>query len=325
MESANTSHVPTETTKIFKSKASDGRTLINNNYKVLGRLAEGSFSIIKLIESEKAQKKFAMKQYNKTILQKKRELVRGKDGKVQYKDSLGDILREVETMKKLNHPNVIKLFEIINDPNYSKLYLIIDFCERGSVVDWDEDHMQFKCKTSERYPSEQYIAKMLSDVVKGLDYLHNQLHIVHRDIKPQNILETADGTIKIADFDIAAAIYDGVELDKTKGTLHFMAPELCKKTPGISDSVLGVTADLWSLGVTLYCVTYLKLPFFEKNIIELINAIEAKPHTHLKSREISEELNDLIDRLLDKSPKTRLTLSEIKEHKFLKKYEQNSA
>ncbi len=320
MESTNTSTTAIETIKIFKTKAPDGKTLINNNYKVLGRLAEGSLSLIKLVESQKEKKPFALKQYNKTILKKKKELVRGKDGKVQYKDSYGDILREVETMKKLNHPNVIRLFEIINDPDYSKLYLIIDFCEKGCVVDWDEDKMQFKCKTKERYPSEEYIAKMLSDVTKGLDYLHNELHIVHRDIKPQNILESADGTIKIADFDIAAAIYDGVELDKTKGTLHFMAPELCKKTPDIPDSVLGVTADLWSLGVTLYCVTYLKLPFFEKNIIELINAIEVKPHTHPESRVVSEELKSLIDRLLDKSPKTRITLDEVKGHEFLKKY-----
>jgi len=313
-------HLTKETLKVVKTKTEDGKSVINN-YKIIKRLGEGPFSVVKLAECQITKKLVAMKIYNKTILQKKKELVRDKNGKVQYKDHLEDVLNEIKIMKKLNHPNVISLIEVINDPDYHKLYLVIDYCEKGSVVDWDDNKLTFSTKTKEPYLPEKEIARILHDVVKGLEYLH-QNHIVHRDLKPQNMLQCEDGTIRLCDFDVAAEVHKDVVLNKTKGTLHFMAPELCKKNAKLEDSFIGYTADIWALGVSLYCLTYLKLPFFDNSLVGLIEAIEKKEHKHkTKERPASEELKDLIDRMLEKDPKKRITLAHIKAHKFFSKNE----
>lgn len=308
-----------ETFKLVKKKTEDGKSLINQ-YKVLDRLGQGPFSVIKLVEDQETKKLYAAKTYNKNILQKNRELVRGKDGKVQYKDQLQDILNEIKIMKKLDHPNVIKLWEVINDPDHHKIYMIIDYCEKGCLVDWDDETLTFKSKTKDQYLPEEEIARMIGQIIKGLDYLHSN-HIAHRDLKPQNMLQTQDGIIKLADFDVAAEIHKGVTLNKTKGTFHFMAPEICKKNPKLEDSYIGYTSDIWSLGISLYCLTYMKLPFFDPNLIGLIEAIESKSHMHkTKERPASDDLKDLIDKMLEKDPKKRITLNHIKEHAFFKKH-----
>lgn len=320
MEKTPEEHVPTkETTKIEKKKADDGKSLINE-YKVIKRLGEGPFSVVKLVECQKTKQFYACKMYNKTILQKKRELIRGKDGKVDYKDSLQDVYNEIKIMKKMYNVNVIRLHEVIDDPDWHKIYMILDYCEKGAVLEWNEEKLLFWSKYYEDKIPEEEIARILFQVVKGLDYMHKNL-TVHRDLKPQNLLQCQDGTIKIADFDVACEITKNVVLNKTKGTLHFMSPELCKKNSKVDDSFIGYSSDIWALGVSLYCFTYFKLPFFDHSLIGLIGAIESKEHHHYpKERDASDELKGLIDRMLDKDPKKRINMKDLKAHDFFKKH-----
>lgn len=320
MEKTSEELIPTkETTKIEKKKSEDGKSLINQ-YKVIKRLGEGPLSVVKLIECQNTKQLFACKMYNKTILQKKRELIRGKDGKVEYKDSLQDVYNEIKIMKKLYNTHIIRLHEVLDDPNWHKIYLVIDYCEKGAVLDWNEDKLIFSSKEFDEKLPEEEIARILFQTVKGLEYLH-KINTVHRDIKPQNLLQCKDGLIKLADFDVAAEITKNVVLNKTKGTLHFMSPELCKKNSKVDDAFIGYSSDIWALGVSLYCLTYYKLPFFDHSLIGLIGAIESKEHHHYpKEREISDELKGLIDRMLEKDPKRRITLKDVKNHDFFKKY-----
>jgi len=252
-------------------------------------------------------------------MKKKRELVKGKDGKVEYRDGFQDVLNEIYIMKKLNHEHVVRLHEVINDEKSEKIYLIMDYCALGQIIDWDDDKLEFFSKRTSKVLSEEELARIFWGTLSGLEYLH-KMNIIHRDLKPQNILEDDKGIIKLVDFDISACYDKNLVINKTKGTLHFMSPELCKKTANYDDWFIGVSSDIWAYGVTLYCFVYLKLPFFDHSMIGLINAIENNTPKYHAFRDISPELKDLIEKLLEKNPKKRLKIEQIKSHAWFVKW-----
>lgn len=96
--------------------------------------------------------------------------------------------------------------------------------------------------------------------------------IVHRDIKPQNILQNADGSVKIADFGVADIVGDHDLLKKTEGTYHFMAPECVTKEPN-PDGYSGKAADIWALGVTFFAFIYYRAPFDAEDALDLFEKI----------------------------------------------------
>lgn len=116
---------------------------------------------------------------------------------------------------------------------------------------------------------ETEIKKIMRNCVRGLNYLHKN-NIIHRDIKPQNMLIANNGKAKIADFGVSALFDTNDSLSKTEGTYHFMAPECCDPE---MESFSGRAADIWSLGVTLYCMIYNELPFFDENELRIMKKI----------------------------------------------------
>jgi calcium/calmodulin-dependent protein kinase kinase 2 len=133
--------------------------------------------------------------------------------------------------------------------------------------------------------------------------------IIHRDIKPDNCLITSDNVLKVVDFGVSEMFEKESEMETTKsaGSPAFMPPELCVARHG---PVAGRACDIWSMGVTLYCMRYGRIPFERTNILDLYDAI-CGDSVHFQHTS-SPELEDLIFKLLDKNPETRIKLDDIR-------------
>ncbi|XP_025919445.1 calcium/calmodulin-dependent protein kinase kinase 1 isoform X3 [Apteryx rowi] len=217
---------------------------------------------------------------------------------------LDRVYQEIAILKKLDHVNVVKLIEVLDDPAEDNLYMVFDLLRKGPV-------MEVPC---EQPFGEEQARLYFRDIVLGIEYLHYQ-KIIHRDIKPSNLLLGDDGHVKIADFGVSNQ-FEGndAQLSSTAGTPAFMAPEAISDT---GKSFSGKALDVWAMGITLYCFVYGKCPFIDEYILGLHNRIKNKPVEFPEEPQRSEELKELILRMLDKNPETRITVPEVKLHPWL--------
>lgn len=212
---------------------------------------------------------------------------------------LEKIYREIAILKKQAHPNVVRLVEVLDDPDADKFYMVFEYVQQGPVMDEIP---------TDRFLSEDNSWRYFRDTVSGLEYLHYQ-KIIHRDIKPSNLLLSEEGRIKIADFGVSDEfIGSDARFDSSVGTPAFMAPEALKS----GQQYDGKPADIWALGVTLYCFVFGQLPFVDSSIIGLFNKIQEEDLHFPKGPPISDSLKDLILHLLDKDASQRYTITEIK-------------
>lgn len=133
--------------------------------------------------------------------------------------------------------------------------------------------------------------------------------VVHRDIKPDNLLLTEDDCLKIVDFGVSEMFEKQSEMltAKSAGSPAFLPPELCVIKHG---DVSGRAADVWSMGISLYCLRYGKIPFERSGVLELYEAI--KNDQPSLSDDHEPEFCELMRRLLEKDPKKRITMDEIR-------------
>ena len=212
------------------------------------------------------------------------------------------IKEEIAIMKKLNHSNLVSLFEVLDDPNEDSLYMVLEMCKKGVIMKVGVD------ERADPY-SEEECRCWFRDLILGIEYLHAQ-GVVHRDIKPDNLLLTEDDVLKIVDFGVSEMFEKESEMltAKSAGSPAFLPPELCvAKHGGIS----GKAADVWSMGVTLYCLRFGHIPFEREGVLDLYHAIKEEPLDCSKDG-CSEELQDLLHRLLDKDAATRIKMPEIR-------------
>eukprot|EP00287_Rhodomonas_sp_CCMP768_P019270 CAMPEP_0202818798 /NCGR_PEP_ID=MMETSP1389-20130828/8611_1 /ASSEMBLY_ACC=CAM_ASM_000865 /TAXON_ID=302021 /ORGANISM="Rhodomonas sp., Strain CCMP768" /LENGTH=386 /DNA_ID=CAMNT_0049491223 /DNA_START=104 /DNA_END=1264 /DNA_ORIENTATION=+ len=283
----------TETSSLEKSKSSDGTKMINS-FEVIKALGKGAFGKVKLCKDTHDGQLYAIKIMDKTVLKKKRQ---------GMSNMLESVKKEIAIMKKLSHANVVRLFEVIDDPSQSKLYLRLEYVEGGQCMPSANGTKPLSVATAQRY---------FVDLVNGLEYLHHN-HILHRDLKPENLLVDKEGRLKLADFGVSQHFGgDDDEADvisKSAGTPAFMAPECC--TPG---AFHGRVADLWSAGVSLYFFVHGKCPFVCPNVIQLYDMIKQDAITFDES--LPAELLDLLRKMLDKDPAARIGIPDIKLHPF---------
>uniref|UniRef100_A0A8D0AIF8 non-specific serine/threonine protein kinase n=1 Tax=Sander lucioperca TaxID=283035 RepID=A0A8D0AIF8_SANLU len=200
------------------------------NYRLLKTIGKGNFAKVKLA----------------------RHVLTGREVRQTNVPLSQQLFREVRIMKLLNHPNIVKLFEVIETEK--TLYLVMEYASGGEVFDYLVAHGRMK---------EKEARAKFRQIVSAVQYCH-QRRIVHRDLKAENLLLDADMNIKIADFGFSNEFTVGSKLDTFCGSPPYAAPELFQ-----GKKYDGPEVDVWSLGVILYTLVSGSLPFDGQNLKEL--------------------------------------------------------
>ncbi|KAJ6264832.1 hypothetical protein Dda_0985 [Drechslerella dactyloides] len=213
---------------------------------------------------------------------------------------------EIAVMKKLNHENLVNLIEVLDDPDGDSLYMVLEMCAKGVImkVGIGENATPF---------AENDCRYWFRDLMLGIEYLHAQ-GIIHRDIKPDNLLLNHANCLKIVDFGVSE-MFDkdaAMKTSKSAGSPAFLPPEMC--TVGHTEYD-GRAADIWSMGVCLYCFYYGRLPFDHDSIMELYEAIREEEVQY--TDDTPEELLDLFKRIFQKDPAKRITMDELRTHPWV--------
>ncbi|KAG7233571.1 hypothetical protein INR49_006846 [Caranx melampygus] len=253
------------------------------NYRLLKTIGKGNFAKVKLARHVLTGREVAVKIIDKTQLNP---------------TSLQKLFREVRIMKILNHPNIVKLFEVIETEK--TLYLVMEYASGGEVFDYLVAHGRMK---------EKEARAKFRQIVSAVQYCH-QKHIVHRDLKAENLLLDADMNIKIADFGFSNEFTVGGKLDTFCGSPPYAAPELFQ-----GKKYDGPEVDVWSLGVILYTLVSGSLPFDGQNLKELRERVlRGKYRIPFY---MSTDCENLLKRFLVLNPGRRGTLEQIMKDRWI--------
>ncbi|KAK1756096.1 kinase-like domain-containing protein [Echria macrotheca] len=319
----------------YANDDSDGRFHHRiNQYIIKEEIGRGSFGAVH-IATDQFGNEYAIKEFSKARLRKRAQSSLLRQGPSRFtrfppragfgapdspharmsshkaeeaKDALFLIREEIAIMKKLNHPNLVQLIEVLDDPLEDSLYMVLEMCKKGVV-------MKVGLHESAQPYSEEQCRCWFRDLILGIEYLHSQ-GVVHRDIKPDNLLLTEDDVLKVSDFGVSEMFErpDEMRTAKSAGSPAFLPPELCMAKHG---DISGKAADLWSMGVSLYCLRYGKIPFQRDGVLDMYEAI--KNETPSLPPDENPQFVDVISRLMEKDPEKRITMAELREHPWVTK------
>ncbi|KAL8092377.1 serine/threonine-protein kinase GRIK1-like isoform X1 [Apium graveolens] len=281
-----------ETRTVIRSEDEDGIKTVNE-YTREYKIGSGSYGKVVLYRNRVDGKHYAIKAFHKSHLLKLRV--------APSETAMGDVLREVSIMKMVEHPNIVNLVEVIDDPTTDYFYMVLEYVEGKWVCEGSGPPGGLGDNIAQKY---------LRDIVSGLMYLHAH-NIVHGDIKPDNLLVTGSGTVKIGDFSVSQVFQDdNDELRRSPGTPVFTAPECC-----LGLTYHGRAADTWAVGVTLYCMVLGNYPFLGDTLQDTYDKI-VNDELALPSN-MNPLLKNLIEGLLCKDPKQRLSLENVADHPWV--------
>nr|XP_009677830.1 PREDICTED: serine/threonine-protein kinase SIK1 [Struthio camelus australis] len=275
--------IMSEYTSVPAPSQAQQRPLRVGFYDIERTLGKGNFAVVKLARHRVTKTRVAIKIIDKTRLDP---------------SNLEKIYREVQIMKLLNHPNIIKLYQVMETKDM--LYIVTEFAKNGEMF----DHL-----TSNGHLSENEARKKFWQILSAVEYCHSH-HIVHRDLKTENLLLDANMNIKLADFGFGNFYKSGEPLSTWCGSPPYAAPEVFE-----GKEYEGPHLDIWSLGVVLYVLVCGSLPFDGPNLPTLRQRV-------LEGRFripyfMSEDCETLIRRMLVVDPTKRITISQIKQHKWM--------
>ncbi|CAD8073148.1 unnamed protein product [Paramecium sonneborni] len=208
------------------------------------------------------------------------------------------IQREIHILRKLRHPNIVQLYEILESE--SKIYLIMEFVSGGEL---------FQHIVKNNKLSEQDAAPFFSQIIEAIEYLHS-LKVAHRDLKPENLLLEND-ILKVVDFGLSN-IYTDL-LNTPCGSPCYAAPEMVS-----GQKYQGIKTDIWASGVILYAMICGYVPFEDQNTRKLYEKIKYSDFS--RPSHLSGQVLDLLNGLLHKNPQDRMSIAKIKMHPFISKY-----
>ena len=220
-----------------------------------------------------------------------------------YKSPLGlaQLERAIELLRNLNHPNIIKLREVLYVKETASAYLVTDFCECGSLA---------TIMKSGRLAA-RLVRSIFARLASAVAYLHGR-RVIHQDIKPGNVFVSKEGNIVLGDFglchpfDTVAGLF---------GTAMYQAPEALDIDSDV-ENCEGGKEDVWSLGVTLYEMLFGATPFSGRNIYEIIACINEKKLVAPEA--VDDDLWALIKGMLSVDPAQRVTMTEVMASEYVR-------
>jgi serine/threonine protein kinase len=259
-------------------------------YELGKTLGSGSFSKVKLGQDDDG------KQYAVKIIDKE-QLVR------EHMEE--QLKREISIMRMLNHPNIVRLYDVLQTQNH--IYLVLELVTGGELFDRIVQAKKFDENTGRRFFQQMIVA---------LHFCHRN-GVAHRDLKPENLLVDDRDNIKITDFGLANMQKGDPNaqqnlLSTVCGTPNYVAPEVLKE-----EGYNGLTADVWSCGVILFVMLAGYLPFDDPQLNVLFQKIERGDYR--MSKVFSDGAKDLIGKMLTVDPKKRITLDEVMKHPWFQK------
>ena len=262
-----------------KKKVNVGNKL--SDFIIEKQLGQGNFARVYLVKSKVTNKVYAMKEI-------KAERYSNDSQRIE-------VQKEIKLLENLDHPNIITYFSSFNENG--NFYIITEYLNGGNL-----QNILNLSKENGKYISEEKLWDVLVQVLNGLGYLHYKKNIIHRDIKPDNILFDKDGNIKITDFGISAVNRDDADEnikchDTCIGPVQFMSPEMAQKEK------YDFKSDIYMLGLTFYNLMSGELP--QKNIIQNNNVYVALNQNAKLPEYYSRNLRDFVRKLLNVDPKDR--------------------
>ncbi|KAJ8626627.1 hypothetical protein MRB53_019934 [Persea americana] len=266
----------------------EGQGLLLGRYETGKLLGHGTFAKVYHARNVKTNESVAIK-----VLDKEKILKSG---------LMGHIKREISIMRRVRHPNIVQLFEVM--ATKAKIYFVMEYVRGGELFN----------KVAKGRLKEETARKYFQQLISAVGFCHAR-GVFHRDLKPENLLLDENGDLKVSDFGLSA-VSDQIQQDGLFhtfcGTPAYVAPEVLARK-----GYDGAKVDIWSCGVILFVLMAGYLPFHDQNIMAMYKKIYRGEFRC--PRWFSVDLSRLLTRLLDSNPVTRITIPEIMENRWFKK------
>ncbi|KAJ3784680.1 hypothetical protein GGU10DRAFT_388097 [Lentinula aff. detonsa] len=261
-------------------------------------VGKGASGRVKIAKHRYTNQLAAVKILPRAPLDSSRNSIATQEAKTK-KHSLG-IEREITMMKLMNHPNILRIYDVYEGPK--ELFLVLEYVEGGELFDY--------LVNRGRLPEPDAIC-FFKQIIYGLNYAHT-FSIIHRDLKPENILisSLSPPRIKIVDWGMAAFAPPSLQLETSCGSPHYASPEIVN-----GYKYTGNATDIWSCGVILYALLTGRLPFDDKDVKILLGKVKVGKYE--MPSYIDRSAQDLLSKMLVINVKERITIPEILAHPWL--------
>ncbi|XP_049807396.1 serine/threonine-protein kinase NIM1 isoform X3 [Schistocerca nitens] len=255
-------------------------------YRIRGDLGSGNFSQVKMAVHQLTRERVAIKILDKSKLDQKTRKM---------------LAHEITTMEAIHHPNVIRLYEVVE--TYSRLHLVMEYAGGGELFN--------KITSAGRIPEEE-ASPLYAQIVAAVAFMHDN-NFIHRDIKAENVFFSSPGVVKLGDFGFSTQLTAGREQQLTTfcGSPPYAAPELFR-----DESYLGAPVDTWALGVLLFFMVTGQMPFKANTVAALKKQILICNYSMPPF--VSPACKQLIAGILQLEPTSRLSLQSVSESEFLR-------
>lgn len=255
-------------------------------YKLGSKLGEGSYGKVRRGVSLATGEEVAVKSILKKNIRR-----------------IETLKREIKIMLQLDHKNIVKLHDVFEDGTH--LHIVMELCTGGELFDSIVEQGSY---------SESDAAELLQQILEAVAYLHDN-RVAHRDLKPENFLFSSkkkNATLKIIDFGLSRFYKDKAYMKTRVGTPYYIAPEVLRKQ-------YDHACDLWSVGVIMYILLCGYPPFWGNTEKDIFQRIKLGKFDYPKEEwsKISDSAKQLIERLLDVNPATRITAVDALKHPWL--------